>query len=230
MITTKFFFYSKSADARPGKGSGETLSKDDEILGSYSELEKVKNWRKMLSNFYVSPFVLDGNVWNSVEQFFHAVKFRNGKRDSPEYSFYKTFTIGGGRPWSLDPLNAKQAGKAGRVSDRTGSSYAKKVYDKKICGFQLPLDVRMREDFYSGVKDKMETMAAFAKFTQNPELKRVLLLTGDAELWHIVGRGAPSQKWVHLMRVRSCIREYDGVYDLGEVSKLSSDKVSEILD
>jgi len=42
--------------------------------------------RKMLSNFYVSPFILDENTWNSVEHFFHVVKFRNGVKEMSKLS------------------------------------------------------------------------------------------------------------------------------------------------
>ena len=124
-MTTKFLYYSKSAGAKPGKGSGEYLNIGDD----FTELSKIKNWRQTLSNFYISPFILDDNTWNSIEHFFHAVKFRNGKKDSENknYDYYKTFALSGNRPWSVNPIFAKQAGKAGRVSEATH-----KVYDKKI--------------------------------------------------------------------------------------------------
>ena len=94
-MTDKFFFYSKSADAPPGKGGGKN-TRFKELLQTktdYTELSKIENWRRALSNFYVAPFILDGNEWNSVEHFFHAVKFRNNKiEDSKSYEYYKTFT------------------------------------------------------------------------------------------------------------------------------------------
>ena len=53
-MKSRFVYYSKSADSKPGKGSGEYLNiKDD-----FTELSKIKNWRKMLSNFYISPFII----------------------------------------------------------------------------------------------------------------------------------------------------------------------------
>ena len=77
-------FYSKSADKYPGKGNGEYVKNPED----YKELSKIKDWRKMLSNFYVMPFELDGNIWNSVEHFYHACKFRDHKNSGNNYNYY----------------------------------------------------------------------------------------------------------------------------------------------
>ena len=220
-MSDKFLFYSKSADVKPGKGTQE-YSYD---ISKYTELHKITNWRRMLSNFYISPFVLDGENWNSVEHFFHAVKFRDNKKLGKKYEFYKTFTADSGSPWSLEPVLSKQAGKAGRVSETTG-----KVYDKKIGNIKIPKDISIDPDFYSkGIHIKVQSLAFLAKFTQNDELKNMLLETKDAELWHYVGRGAPNQLWTSLMKVRECIKKYDRVYDLKELSKLPPEFVTKLL-
>ena len=220
-MSDKFLFYSKSADVKPGKGTQEYS--DD--ISKYTELNKITNWRRMLSNFYVSPFILDGENWNSVEHFFHAVKFRDCKKPGKKYEFYKTFTLNSDSPWSLEPGLSKQAGKAGRVSEKT-----EKVYDKKIGDVKIPKDISIDPDFYSkGIYIKLQSLAFLAKFTQNIELKKMLLETKDAELWHYVGRGAPNQLWTNLMKVRECIKKYDRVYDLKELSKLPPEFVTKIL-
>jgi predicted NAD-dependent protein-ADP-ribosyltransferase YbiA (DUF1768 family) len=224
MMNDKFYFYSKSAGAKPGKGSNEILV-DPKNVDKYKDLQKVKDWRKMLSNFYISPFILDDEKWNTVEHFFHAVKFRDNKTTGKNYEFYKTFTIDSGSPWSLEPIAAKQAGKAGRISKTTG-----KIYDKKIGNIKIPKDVSLRPDFYTGgVEHRLQSIAFLAKFTQNDVLKHMLLETKDAELWHFVGRGAPNQLWINLMKVRECIRKYDNEYDLKELSKFSEDIVTRVL-
>lgn len=217
-MTDRFVFYSKSANKKPGFGTGE--EKNTNI--DYSELQEIKDWRKALSNFYISPFILDDNVWNSVEHFFHAVKFRNDKIPSKNYDFYKTFTLDSNSPWCVEPVLSKQAGKAGRISETTG-----KIFDKKIGDVKVPKDVKMREDFYvKNIPSKLQRLAFMAKFSQNPELKKLLLATKDAELWHFIGRGSPNKLFKELMIVRDCIRKYDNDYDLGEVSKFSSDIVT----
>ena len=219
-MTDKFLFYSKSANAKPGKGTGEVLLND-----TYEELSEIKDWRKVLSNFYIAPFTLDDNEWNSVEHFFHAVKFRDNKKPGKNYDFYKTFALNSGSPWSLEPVASKQAGKAGRISETTG-----KVYDKKIGDTKVPKDVKIRDDFYSkNIDRKLQSLAFLAKFTQNDKLKHILLSTKDAELWHYVGRGKENQLWKNLMNVRECIRKYDGEYDLKEISKFDTETVSKVL-
>jgi predicted NAD-dependent protein-ADP-ribosyltransferase YbiA (DUF1768 family) len=221
MSNTKFLFYSKSANVKAGYGTGEIININDD----YTELNSINNWRKMLSNFYISPFEIDDNVWNSVEHFFHAIKFRNGKKISKNYDYYKTFTSTGNVPWSENSYYAKQAGKAGRISQTTG-----KMYSKKIENYKIPLDVSMRPDFYSNhINKKLETIAFLAKFTQNEDLKRMLLATKDAELWHFVGRGHPNILMENLMIVRNCIRKMDKKYDLNNISRLSTNIVSKVL-
>jgi hypothetical protein len=43
----------------------------------------------------------------------------------------------------------------------------------------------MRDDFYkSNIPNKLQKLAFLAKFTQNKELKDMLLATKNAELWH----------------------------------------------
>ena len=236
-MVDKLVFYSKSKNTKPGKGIGEKVTNPKE----YTELENIEEWRKALSNFHVAPFILDDNEWNSVEHFFHAVKFRNNKTPSENYEFYKTFSVNGGRPWSTNPYFAKQAGKAGRRS-------AKGVlYNKTIEGFKIP-DIKMRQDFYtSKVDSRLQKLAFLAKFTQHENLKRLLLATGDAELWHYTqnrgkpkvpkdegkpiedegddeeGEGKPTEGegkpkvnknlilFKELMMVRDCIRKFDKV-------------------
>lgn len=226
MSKDKFYFFSRSASKPPGKGNGKGFAEYVSDESKYKKLSKIENWRHMLSNFYISPFVLDDEKWNSVEHFFHAVKFRDDKNDGPNYDFYKTFTIKSGYPWSLNPIFAKQAGKAGRITEKT-----KKVYTKKIGNIKIPTNVSMRSNFYStGIDTRLQTIAFFAKFTQNKELCDMLLETKDAELWHYVGRGAPNQLWLNLMKVRDCIKKFMSIYDLKNISKFSSEIVSKIFE
>ena len=60
-------FYSKSADKFPGTGAGETLFPDDQE--KLRGLALAPHWRRMLSNFYITPtpLELDGMIWASVE-------------------------------------------------------------------------------------------------------------------------------------------------------------------
>lgn len=215
----KFQFWIKSADKEPGKGTGEYVKS----IKKYKELIKLKDWRKMLSNSYIEPFTVDGYKWNSVKHFYHASKFRS-IRIPTDYEFYKTFSIESGSPWSLDPKNAEKAGNAGEIGDNGI------IPDIFIEGMRIPKNVRIRSDFYkNNIDRKSLTIALFAKFTQNEELKNILLSTKDAELWEYKGRGNPPELLVELMNVRNCIRLYDNTDNLKSISKFNNTQVNKLL-
>jgi len=188
---TRFVFYSKSADKKPGKGSKEELTKGE----NYENLEKIKDWRKKLSNMYISPFVIGGKKYISVENFFHSVKF---SRDYPEFA--NTFSMDGNTEWSKDPFKSKQAGKQGRVYKG-----GRKFSCPKLPELINYKNAKMRADFYSGINNIAMTLALYSKFTQDKDLEKLLLDTGDAELYHYM-RGQPLERWHHLERVRYCIK------------------------
>jgi ribA/ribD-fused uncharacterized protein len=175
---TVFLFYSKSSDKEPGKGAGEKIKSED--VNRYVPLSKIKNWRKMLSNFWGEPFHLEGKQWQSVEHYYQASKFK-GHPD-----FYNQFSLDSGSDISKDPNLAKSAG------GKTGKSKS----------FIRPKEIKMDEDFFPN-RSKIEMYKAqHAKFTQNDDLMRMLKLTGDAKLVHHV-RGSQPIVFDNLMYIRS---------------------------
>jgi predicted NAD-dependent protein-ADP-ribosyltransferase YbiA (DUF1768 family) len=65
-------FFEKSADTRPGFGTGERHCS----LCNYDELSKIADWRVCLSKKYKSSFVDDnGRDWYSYENFYQCNKF-----------------------------------------------------------------------------------------------------------------------------------------------------------
>jgi predicted NAD-dependent protein-ADP-ribosyltransferase YbiA (DUF1768 family) len=73
MEEDKLFYYSKSANKQAGKGVNEFVSNYNE----YDKLNKIKDWRKMLSNFYVANFTYNAKTYYTVEHAFQAKKNRN---------------------------------------------------------------------------------------------------------------------------------------------------------
>jgi predicted NAD-dependent protein-ADP-ribosyltransferase YbiA (DUF1768 family) len=185
--TTIFQFYSKSANApAPGKGSGESILPQDVI--QFAELSAIPEWRRKLSNFWVAPFELDGHRWSSVEHYYQASKF---KENNPQ--FYLTFTLDANPEGDLakDPAIAKAAG------GKTGKYKGKQVRDKAI---------KIDPNFFGGRHKEEMKKAQMAKFSQNQDLKTMLLATKDAKLQHF-SRGSPPIVFYGLMDVRNQLAE-----------------------
>ena len=176
-----FQFYSKSKDVNPGFGAGEKIPQND--IKRFTKLAKLKDWRKVLSNFYVAPFILDGLHWSSVEHFYQGSKFK-----CTNYNYYKQFSLDSGSELSKDPYMAKSGG------GKTG----------KIKGKQFrPIDVQIDPNFEaSGSKELAMYRGQMAKYSQNELPRQVLLLTSDAMLTHF-SRGQPPVVFYNTMCIRS---------------------------
>ena len=156
-----FSFYNRSNDKKlSGKGSGEKIP--NELLKEFSTLNTIPEWRKKLDDLWLQPFTLDNRNWNSVENYYQASKF---KQKNP--GFYQSFSIESGSDISKNPLMAKGAG------GRNGKYQTNLVRSK---------DIEVDTDFFNG-RDKKELYnAQYAKFSQNKDLKILLIQTKDAKL------------------------------------------------
>lgn len=177
-----FQFYSKSNDKPlPGKGSGETIPKD--MIKKFSELSKIPSWRRKLSNFWESEFVLNDHKWLTVEHYYQGSKFKNGNN-----KYYLEFSLDSGSILSKDPIRAKAAGSK---TGKTGKTMIR------------PSDIKMDEDFFTSDRSIEEmNRAQLAKFTQSEELKDMLIKTQNAKLVHFQ-RGSEPVEFTNLMKIRN---------------------------
>jgi predicted NAD-dependent protein-ADP-ribosyltransferase YbiA (DUF1768 family) len=173
---TVFQFYDKSAVAKPGRGSGESIDVKD--IGRFGSLATPKNmWRRKLSSNWVAAFKLDGQEWASVTHYMEGSKF---KEEHPE--IYLTFTMGSKSKWSKDPLLAIEAG------SKTGGELR---------------DAAIEPDKSFTSQRALEALnkAQKAKFEQAEGMKDILLGTKDARLMQYK-KGRKREEAVDLMKLR----------------------------
>ena len=178
---TVFVFKSNSADKAPGKGVNEQLVKGQ----SFPELSKIKDWRRMLSNFDVSEFDWSGDGvlpepfpaktrWNSIEHAFQGAKhwWKGHKKEAMRFTL--SGDIGKG-----DGAEAQKNSKLVKIDDMSG---------------------------WDELSWKVMASAAEAKYMQNPERMRMLKATAPAELFHLTtqrGKKSDIVPFKHLEYIRT---------------------------
>ena len=170
MEEDKLFYYSKSANKQAGKGVNEFVSNYNE----YDELNKIKDWRKMLSNFYVAEFNYNGNTYYTAEHAFQAKKIE--LVDSAKANL---FCIESG-----DIIGTTKDGNIARKN-------------RKLVILD---DERIK--IWDEIKHNVMKEILICKFTQNKELSNVLLLTKKAILLH-GAKGIPISRQYDLEEVRN---------------------------
>jgi hypothetical protein len=182
-----FTFYNKAgSSAKPGKGTNETIPKDK--IHDFKELGMKKNvdWRKKLDDDWDAMFTLDGKKWKTVEHYYQAAKFRKHNPD-----FYKMF--------SLDDTTSEFANDV-ELAKLYGSQEGTLKKGKKVVILR-PSEVRIDPDFYGSRQMEERRNALYSKFSQNEDLRDVLLATKTAVLQQYKAK-QPPMKDVLLMKVR----------------------------
>jgi predicted NAD-dependent protein-ADP-ribosyltransferase YbiA (DUF1768 family) len=168
----QLFYYSKSANKPAGKGTNEQ-SLNYHI---YDELNKIKDWRKILSNLYNNEFTYDNKIYNSVEHAFQAKKIEIVDKDKALW-----FCKNSGHINSIvDGLNA--------------------IKNRKLVILNNEHLI-----IWNNIKNKVMEEILLAKFTQIHIAKQVLLLTKNAIFLHS-SKGIPITRQYDLENVRDKIQ------------------------
>ena len=167
---TIFQFYKKSNNKPlPGKGNGEKI--DLSKIKDFSSLASIPEWRRKLDDSYESEFTLDGHKWKTVDHFIEANKFKNTNKE-----FYLLFSL------DSDSEISKNIEMAQAAASKSGKFKGNLLRNKEI---------KIDEDYYKGLNEKAQMDAQMAKFTQIPEMKKILLATKDAKLLHFKKASEP---------------------------------------
>jgi hypothetical protein len=164
----RLYFYSGSKDCMPGSGIHEQVNN----VTDYKYLIDTKDWRKMLSNFWESPFEVKEIRWNTVEHMYQAYKLSTGDKDIA---------------YSMCLNSGSDLSKSGGLAARNMRK-------------AITLNKKQLDEWQS-LKDRVLEAALYAKFSQHEYLKRVLIATAPAELWHGAARIPPSRQSI-LEKVR----------------------------
>ena len=193
-----FMFYSASADSKPGRGTKEDISSGQE----YTELKVTKDWRKKLSNFHIrkdkkdniTPIIIDGIPFASVEHYFHFCKFWNvpsytneKKQQYNEYALKFTFNYKGDDGWGKS-----DASKAKLMGGKTQGFPHRPDWLKPFKGITKETieEQQLGGGNFITLRDYTLLKGIYAKFSQFKDLKKILINTGNAKLIHPIG-GSP---------------------------------------
>ena len=173
--------YSKSKHEKVGEGSGEFIKPELKTSKNVLELnnkKKYPEWRKKIDNDYLVPnLVIDGNNWASVKHYILGSRFKE------LVDLYSKFM---------------KNGEAG-----TNSEDALKLYNSNIVKKSVKSAILNDEEFKK-LESSLLEKALYSKFTQNDELREILLLTGDA-LINVFKQSKGVSPALELMRVRKLI-------------------------
>ena len=175
--------YSKSKHEKVGEGSGESIKPELKTSKNVLELnnkKKYPEWRKKLDNdFLVSNLVIDGNNWSSVKHYMLGSRFKE-----------------------LVDLYGKFM-KNGDVGANTEE--ALKLYNSNIVKKSVKT-VILNDDEFKKIESSLLEKALYSKFTQNDELREILLLTGEA-LINVFKQTKGAIQALELMKVRKLINK-----------------------
>lgn len=179
-----FMFHNKSHSLyKPGKGSGEKIPTDQ--IFNYIPLYRIKDWRRKLSDEWIVPISIDGHRWSSVAHYYLGSQYKKGYPD-----FYLQHSMDSESELSKDVDMAIAA-----------SSKSGKYKGKLVRAANIKIDPDFYEIGKNNRSEQERLKALTAKYTQNQDMKQLLMETQRAKLIHFV-RGREPETDIMLMKLR----------------------------
>ena len=209
-------YHYESADELPGNAQGDHVSMANKsaFIPLVASGKGNNNWRKKLSNEWNSPFTLDGHRWLSVEHYYQANKFF---KRHPE--FYLLFTMDANKKSKYYDESSilSQISQDVNLAKIAGKKIPKTTMDDKKITLR-PDEVVIDPEFFNGTNTRVLEKGTMAKFEQNDDLAKILLMTNNAKLINYVFSKPPTISY-HLMRVRSKLRTKKGGVNVFETDE-----------
>lgn len=158
-IKDKLIFASRAADTAPGCSKYKAEVVGDKNHVRWNPLKSMKNWRQVLSSFYVEPMLIDGLTFRTMEHYLQYRKAAIGdSQRALEFTIESSSKLGLG-----EGKDARKARKMVKLSEAQWQEWLK---------------------LEASVKEKGKQ----AKFAPGTFCHKVLFATNDAELWHFAPR------------------------------------------
>jgi ribA/ribD-fused uncharacterized protein len=170
----KLIFFSNSKDNKIGENKNEFINNPDE----YFELNKIKNFRRYLSNFHIYEFKYNGYSYRTIEHAFQGAKISlANKEEGLKFTIESNDEIGLG-----DGKIARKNRKLIKLNDELIKEWNK---NKHNIMYEIVLE----------------------KFKVCNETRDILLKTNNCQLWHTFPRMKYPIRCYYLEKVREDLRE-----------------------
>lgn len=180
-------FYSKSNKTpQPGRGSGESILPKNILDMSGLSNPENDDWRRKLSDSWCGAnFNIGGRAYASVEHYYESSKFKGGFPD-----FALKFSLDSGSDISKDVTLAKAAGSISGILKNKGKNIPMRA-----------VNITPDPEFFPNTAKESRLEAVRAKFSQNQDMKNILLFTKNAKLTRYI-INQPAEVDDVLMKIR----------------------------
>jgi hypothetical protein len=187
------FVYHIGSDTtrKPGKGMKEKIPQNR--IREFSDLALHTEWRRVLHDDFVIDISVDALRWATATHYIEASKFR--KRNPKFYESFSKTEGKGNEDYAYNLEYVKAA------DSKTGILKIDKSNAKKI----RPDGIKKDPDYEGGRNEEEREKALYAKFSQNPDLKAILLMTKNAKLVRYAPKVEPETDCI-LMKVRTILQ------------------------